>query len=52
MRDINKYGDTASFERITKPTAGRFRESTHHRPRNTKRDKRADAARLVETLEG
>lgn len=52
MRDINKYGDAATFERITKPKAGRFEQSTRHQPRTTKRDKRAAAARVTATLEG
>ena len=39
-----------STERITRPTVGRFERTTHHRPRNTKGNRRRDAARVNATL--
>jgi hypothetical protein len=46
---VNKYDDTeAGFERITRPTAGRFRQSTVHAPRNTRRDRTQATRKLVE----
>lgn len=39
-------------ERITRPTVGRFRVTTHHRPRNTKGNLRRQAAHVRSALEG
>jgi hypothetical protein len=45
---FNKFdGEPAGFERITKPSGGRFRQSTVHQPRNTRRDRITQSARLA-----
>lgn len=43
--------EAQSFEKFSKPKVSRFKQSTHHRPRTTRRDKLAAAA-LVAELEG
>ena len=37
-------------ERIKRPTVGRFEQTTHHRPRNTKGNLRRSAARVRTAL--
>lgn len=39
-------------ERIERPTVGRFEQTTHHRPRNTKGNRRREAALVLSTLKG
>lgn len=46
-----KHYDESATERIERPKVARFRQTTHHRPRNTRRDRVTAAAKLP-TLEG
>jgi hypothetical protein len=34
-----KHYDESEIERIERPKVARFRQTTHHRPRNTRRDR-------------
>lgn len=46
-----KHYNEATTERIERPKVARFRQTTHHQPRNTRRDRVEAAAKLAE-LEG
>jgi hypothetical protein len=39
-------------ERMRPPKVARFRQTTHHRPRTTRRDRVQHAARVTAALEG
>lgn len=49
-RDLTVTYETV--ERMTRPTVGRFQQTTHHRPRNTKGNLRRSAARANAQIGG
>lgn len=44
---IKNY-DESAIERIERPKVARFRQTTHHRPRNTRRDRVQATRELAE----
>lgn len=46
------HSTNANVEPIRRPTIGRLNQTTHHRPRHTRRDRVKAAARVLATLEG
>jgi hypothetical protein len=43
-----KHYDESAIERIERPKVARFRQTTHHQPRNTRRDRVQATRRLAE----
>jgi hypothetical protein len=41
-----------NIEPIRRPKVSRFQQTTHHRPRNTRGNRRREAAVVAATLEG
>jgi hypothetical protein len=51
VKNYDKYDTFGDFDKIEKPKVARFRQTTHHTPRNTRRDK-VTAARVAAEQEG
>lgn len=50
MPNLTTHDNSPTTERMRRPVGGRFAQTTHHKPRNTRRD-RTNAAAILAALD-